>query len=155
MARPAGELAGFAVQQLGELEHPGRLVDRGVDLGLGLLGDLEGEAHVPSNRHVRVQGVALEHHGHVAIPRVGGGDVAIPDMHGALGGDLEPRDAAQQGGLSAAGGADEDDELSVGDVQVDALEDAGGAEGLGDAGEVQCGHGDSSRTMDDGQGSVQ
>ena len=46
---------------------------------------------------------------------------------------LEPGDDAQQRRLAAAGRADEDDELAVGDIEVDALEDVDLAEGLLDA----------------------
>jgi hypothetical protein len=45
---------------------------------------------------------------------------------------LEPGDGAQQGGLAAARGADEDDELAVGDRQIDAVRTSDLAVGLGD-----------------------
>ena len=45
---------------------------------------------------------------------------------------LEPGDHAQQRRLSAARGPDEDDELAVGDIDVDAVDDFDRAEGLAD-----------------------
>ena len=51
-----------------------------------------------------------------------GGDVvdqAAADVHLALGDLLQTGDHAQGGGLTAAGGADEDDELFVLDLQVE------------------------------------
>ena len=50
-------------------------------------------------------------------------DDAAIDLERAGGDGLEPRDAAQQGRLAAARGADEDDELARLDVEVDVLED--------------------------------
>src|SRR5262249_4626182 len=45
---------------------------------------------------------------------------------------LEPGDHPQQGRLAAAGGADEDAELAVLDLQIDALDDLGLAVALAD-----------------------
>ena len=41
-----------------------------------------------------------------------------------------PGDHAQQGGFAAAGRADQDDELAIIDLDADAVQDFGGAEGL-------------------------
>ena len=49
----------------------------------------------------------------------------------AAGDVLEPGDDAQQGRLAAAGGPDEDDELAVADVEVDAVDDFGGPKDFG------------------------
>ena len=46
---------------------------------------------------------------------------------------LQPGDHPEQRGLAAAGRADEDDELAVLDVKVDAVDDLDGAEALDDA----------------------
>ena len=62
----------------------------------------------------------------MAMPRLAGGEVVDPlavDEEIARGDVLEPGDQAQQRRLSAAGRADEDDELAVVDVEVDALDD--------------------------------
>ena len=53
---------------------------------------------------------------------------------------LEPGDHPQQRGLSAAGRADEDDELAVLDVEVDAVDDLDRAEALDDAAELEARH---------------
>ena len=45
---------------------------------------------------------------------------------------LEARDHAQQGGLAAARGADERDEFSVEDLDIDAVNDLGRSVGLAD-----------------------
>ena len=43
--------------------------DQPVDLGLGRLADLQAELEVLADRHVRVERVALEDHGDVAVLR--------------------------------------------------------------------------------------
>ena len=71
----------------------------------------------------------------MAISRWLGGvevDPLAVDQDVAGGGVLEAGDHPEKRGLSAAGGADEDAELAVGDLEVDALDHVGGAEGLGD-----------------------
>ena len=61
----------------------------------------------------------LEHHGTVGA---GAHDRPVVDQHVAGGVVLEPADDAQQRRLAAAGGADESDELVVGDVEADVLQ---------------------------------
>ena len=53
---------------------------------------------------------------------------------------LQPGDHAQQRGLAAAGGADQHDELAVGDRDVDAVDDLGGPEGLLDVADTDRRH---------------
>jgi hypothetical protein len=50
-----------------QLEDLRRLVDAGLDLGLGHLRDLQAVGHVAEDRHVRIERVVLEHHGDVAL----------------------------------------------------------------------------------------
>ena len=69
-----------------------------------------------------IQGIVLEHHGDVAVlglhiihqlvadPQLAGGDV------------LQTRDHPQGGGLAAAGGTHQHDELLVGDLQIELLD---------------------------------
>ena len=97
------------------------------DLLLGDAGDLEREAHVLGDRHVRVQRVVLEHHRDVAVLRRDVGDVAVADEDAARVDLFEAGEHAQRGGLAAAGGADEDEELAVGDLEVELVD--GGAFG--------------------------
>ena len=79
----------------------------------------------------------------MAIPRSAGAvgvDAAAVDHDVAAGRVLEAGDHAEQRRLAAAGGADEDAELAVGDREVDALDHLGLAEGLGDGAEVELAH---------------
>lgn len=66
------------VKQLRGFEHPlGALFLRDT-------GDLQGEAHVLGDGHVRVERVVLEHHRDVAILRRDVGDVRFADENAAL-----------------------------------------------------------------------
>jgi hypothetical protein len=93
-----------------------------LDFVLGHLGDLQAVGHVVEHAHVRVQRVVLEHHGDVAL-----GGLQLVD-HAAADGDLAARDFfqpghhAQQRGLAAARGADDDDELAIVDFGVHAVD---------------------------------
>ena len=88
---------GLEVEQLGGLEDA---------LGALLLadaGDLEREAHVLGDGHVRVQRVVLEDHRDVAVLRRDVGDVAIADQDAAVVDLFEAGEHAQRGRLAAAG----------------------------------------------------
>ncbi len=117
-----GQVGRLALQVLGQVQDPGRLVDLLVDRGLRGLGQLEREAHVLPDRHVRVQGVALEHHGNVAVL----GRLVVhhlaADAQLALGDVFQAGDHVERRGLAAARRADQDDELAVGDVEVNAVD---------------------------------
>jgi hypothetical protein len=113
----AGELAGFAVEPVGEAEDLGGVVDFGVQLGFGEFPEFEGEADVVADAHVGVEGVVLEDHGDVALlGRLVVGFLAA-DVEDAAGDVLQPGHHPQRGGLAAAGRADQHHELAVGDVQ--------------------------------------
>ena len=72
---------------------------------------------------MRIERVGLEHHGDAALGRRQVVTSCAADQRSPAGDVLEARDQAQQRRLSAAGGADEDDELAVVDVEIDALDD--------------------------------
>ena len=67
LALAAGELARVAREVGVEAEDAGGLADAGAALVLGRAGELEREAHVLADGHVRVERVGLEHHGDVAL----------------------------------------------------------------------------------------
>jgi hypothetical protein len=118
----AGELARRAIEHRGEGEGGRRGVDAIGDLGGGQLSQLEREGHVLAHGHVRVERVALEDHGDVALR---GGDVvddAAADPELAGGDRLEAGDHPQRGALAASRGAHEDDELAGVDGEVDAVD---------------------------------
>jgi hypothetical protein len=93
-----------------------------VDVLLVHLLELEAKSHVLVDVHVRVEGVGLEHHAHVALHRRHVVHVAPADGQLAAGDVFQTRDHPKQGGLAATGRADEDDELPFLDVEVDAAQ---------------------------------
>ena len=76
---------------------------------------------------MRIERVGLEHHGDVAVLRRDVVDQPLADADLAAGDLLQPGDHAQQGRLAAAGRADQHDELAVGDLEIDAVQDAAAA----------------------------
>ena len=94
-----------------------------VDLAFGRPAQLEREAHVVGHRHMRIERVVLEHHGDVALFRRHVVDHALADADFAGGDVFQARDHAQQGGLAAAGRADQHHELAVVDGNIDAMDD--------------------------------
>ncbi len=141
LALAAGELAGLALQERFDPEHRGGSADAALDVGLGNLPQHQREGHVLVDAHVRVERVVLEDHRDVAVLGMHVVDDAAGDGDGAAGDVLEAGDHAECGGLAAAGGADEDDELAVGDIEGDAF-DRGEAVGVGfgQIGEGDIGH---------------
>jgi hypothetical protein len=117
----AGELARLAVEVLLELEDRCRLADARVDLVLGDLGQLERESDVVVHRHVRVQRVVLEHHGDVAVLGLDVVDDSVTDLHRAAADRLEPGDHPQRRRLATARRPDQDEELLVGDLQIEVV----------------------------------
>ena len=97
---------------------------------LGHAAALHAEGDVLAHRHRRVERVGLEHHGDVAVLGRHRVDQAVADADLAGGDALEPGDHGEQGGLAAARGADQGDELAGLRFEVDALQHLDGAEAL-------------------------
>ena len=93
-----------------------------LDLGLREAGKPQAERQVLAHRHVRVERVGLEHHGDAALARRHVVDELAVDQKLAVRDRFQSRDHAQRRRLAAAGRADEDDELAVGDVEIDAAD---------------------------------
>ena len=95
---------------------------KAVDLILGHLAELQGEGHVLVDGHVGIQGVALEHHGDVPVLGLHVIHQLPVDVQLAAGDLLQAGNHPQRGGLAAAGGANQNDELLIPDVQVELLD---------------------------------
>ena len=118
----AGECLGLAVEVLGDVQNLSGLPHLSVDLVLGQLFQLQGERHVLVHGHVGIEGVVLEHHGDVPILRLHVVHQLVADPQLAGGDVLQTGDHPQGGGLAAAGGTHQHDELPVGDLQRELLD---------------------------------
>ena len=87
------------------------------DIGI-FLPQSQGEGHVFVNRHMAVKGIVLEHHRHIPVLGRYLGDVFSIQKQMAGGDVLQTRNHPQGGGLSAAGGANQNDQLPVLNIQV-------------------------------------
>ena len=110
-----------------------RFADEALDRGGGRAPLLETERHVLIHGHVRIERIALEDHGDVAVSRFGVGHIDAADEQPTGGRALQPGRQAQERGLAAAGRADQDDRFAV--LKVDrhvADGDGSVGEGLAD-----------------------
>jgi hypothetical protein len=113
---PAGKLVRVAVGEAGKPDHPGIALRDVADLRARQAALHRPEADILVHRHPGEEPVILEHH--AAIGAGAGHRFSChPQLAGGCG--LETGDAAEQGRLAAAGGADEADELAPRDVEVD------------------------------------
>ena len=99
-----------------------RVADAPLDLLLRHLLQAQAERDVLVDREVRVERVALEDHGDVAVARRDVVDDPVADPDCALRDVLEAGDHPEGGRLAAARRADEDHELSVLDFQVEPVD---------------------------------
>ena len=137
LALATRQTPGLAVGERRDLEGLQHLRDALGDLDLGLLQHLEAKAHLPGDGHVREQREVLEHHGDVALPRRIPGRLLAADQDAAVVGLLEAGDAAQRRGLAAARGAEQADELSLLDLERDAVDGGEVAVALPDAAQLE------------------
>jgi hypothetical protein len=115
-------LGGLAAEQRLQLQDLSRLRHPPTDLVLPHLGVAQGERHVLLRGHVGVQRVALEHHGHVPVPRPCPDHVLAVDQDRSPVDRLETRQHPQRGALATTRRPDQDQELPVGDVEVERVD---------------------------------
>ncbi len=78
------------------------LLNLGLLLGLGYLHHLHVKSHVFRHRQVRIERIALEHHGDVAVGRIQIVDLLFIQQDRAFRQAVQPGQQAQQRGLAAA-----------------------------------------------------
>ena len=115
----ARELARLLVEQLHDPEHAGDLLDAPPDLARRRLAQLQPEADVAVDAHVRIERVVLEDHRQVALARLERVDDLVADPDRPLADRLEPGHHPQRGRLAAARRTDEHHELAVRDLEVE------------------------------------
>ena len=99
------QLAGQAMQQVPDLQHACHGVDAALDFRALGADILQAEGDVAAYRHVRVERVALKHHGDAALARRQMIHARPVDLDLAGIDRLQAGDHSQQGGFSAAGRA--------------------------------------------------
>jgi len=102
LALTTRQLARAAIKQLLDAQAGGRGAHTLVDDLLGRPAQAQTECHVVEHGHVRVQGVALEHHRHIALVRGTVGDVLAVQKDTPRRRQLEAGDEAQRRGLATA-----------------------------------------------------
>jgi len=115
---PARELTGSSIEELADTENDRCFPDALRDLSSGCSTQLESKSEIVVNSHVRVQGVALKDHRDIAILRRDVINHAVADEELPGGDGLEAGDHPQCGALAAAGRTNENNEFTVGDVEV-------------------------------------
>ena len=108
---------------------------RGVDVL-----DAQAEGDVFEHRHVREQRQILEHHAEPALAGLGMGDDAVADDDVAAGRLDETGNHVERRRLAATRRPDQDQELAVADLQIDALDGGEAAEFLDQAPEFDTCH---------------
>ena len=101
--------------------------DAGAPVFWGEAAHLEGEGEVVAHRHVREEGVVLEHHADAAAAGRQVVHRAAGDADDAGGGRLEPGQHHQAGCLARSGGPEQGEELALGNLQVEVAHDQGTA----------------------------
>ncbi len=140
LALAAGELRRAAVKERVERQHGRCFGGAPGDFGAGLTGLFQPEAHVVAHREMRIERVGLEYHRQFALRGRHAVDPDPVDLDVAGGGVLEAGDHPQQRRFSAARGADEDAELAVADLEIDAADDLGLSEGFRQIPQCECAH---------------
>ncbi|MOA07159.1 hypothetical protein D3C78_1268420 [compost metagenome] len=152
LALAAGKLFRVAVGEPVQLHHVQQLVDLLGDLLLGralALGlHAQAEGNVVEHGHVAEQGVVLEHEADVAVAHVVLGDVLAVEHDAAHVRGFQAGDDPQQGGLAAAGRAEQRHQLAAVDIQVDLVERLEGVEVLADVADFNAHGGYSSSAFD-------
>jgi len=100
---PPGELPNPALQQLPNLQRFRHPLHAGIDFLLRALGELQRKGKIAVDIHVRIKGIVLKHHRHLALVRRPGGDVVVLQQNLALIDLFQTRDQVERGRFATAG----------------------------------------------------
>src|SRR5438105_2890828 len=131
LALPARELLRLTLQELVEVEDLRRFAHPPVDLLPRHVLVAKPEREVVVDRHVRVERVRLEDHRDVASARCDVVHDPVADQDPPVRDLLEPGEHPERGALPAPRGPDEDEELSILDLDGEVLDGLRAVEALG------------------------
>jgi hypothetical protein len=101
---------------------------------------LEREADILRDRHVRIEPIVLEHHGHIPLYRRQMIDALTVHQNIARGCVLKARNHVEGGSLAAARRTEESNELCLTDGEIDIGANGKLAERLEEFSQFDCGH---------------
>ena len=133
LALAAAQLSGITAQQAVELQQRRYLADAGSNGRPVQPPGAQAVVDIVGHRHVREQGIALEHHGDVAAMRRDIVQRDTPQADGAIVDRFEARDHVQQRRLSAAARPQQRQDLALLQGKAEPLEGNDVAKALGDA----------------------
>jgi len=117
----AGQLTRQTIQQRLDFQSGRSRINAGVDIFLLDLGQLQTKGQILAHFHVRIQRVVLEHHGNATFLRLQVVHYGLTDLYFATSDGFQTSNHTQQGGLGAAGRADQYHEFAILDVQIDTV----------------------------------
>ena len=118
---PAGQLIGPATAEPIQFDQRQRFFHAHRALAAGHAVHLQAVTHIVSHAHVREHGVILEHHVDWALVGRNIRHVLPVDQDAAFRWHFEPGQHAQQGGLAAARGPQQREELALPHLQIDSV----------------------------------
>ena len=141
LALATAERFGFSIEVVFELQQARGGADAAVDLGGRDFGELEAEAHVFVDAHVRVERVRLEDHGDFALGWWDFVDAIAVYEDFSRADFFKAGDHAQQGRFAATRRTEEDAEFPSFYAEVDRVDDLGCVEVFVDVAKIDGGHG--------------
>lgn len=140
LALAAGEVSGFPLQELRQLELLRDIAHTPIDFRPRNLPVTEREGEVLVHRERRIEGIGLEGERDVPLPRRAFVDAMPVDQDVPLGDRLEPGNHAHRRTLAAAGRTEEREELAIVGSEVDIVDGDHRAVALGDVAQFKRAH---------------
>jgi hypothetical protein len=131
-----GELPRQPLGERVQLDHGEHVVDAALEVAAAHAAPMQPEGDVFQHRHVREQGVGLEHHADVAGVDGHVRHIALADAHAPAVRRHEARDDAQQRGLAGAGWAKQAGEAALAEARVDVVQHRRAGVAFPDSGHV-------------------
>ena len=123
-----------------QAQHPGRLLHLFLAFFFGHMMHLEAEGDVVGDVHLGIEGIALKHHGDIAVFGLHAIDQSVPNIELASTGCIQASHQAQDRAFAGTRGSDQHHKFVVLDSQAEIMHYLHVAEGLVDVLEANTGH---------------